>query len=153
MIRTIIFLALLLSSLSLAVDIYDSGGPLMPEQAAYDVTFYDLDLTVNPSDSAIAGSLSVEATVVRPIEWFVLDLDTVLFISKVVLFSPGNKQSEIGFQREGGKVWIPSTRSWQPGERIKLTVHYGGRPHIGSSRCSATVKLAPNGWRSSGISE
>ncbi len=29
-------------------DIYDSGGPLMPEQAAYDVEFYDLALRVDP---------------------------------------------------------------------------------------------------------
>jgi aminopeptidase N len=128
--RIIIFLVLLLFSLSHAVDIYDSGGPLMQEQAAYDVTFYDLDLAVNPSDCTIAGSLSVEATILQPIQWFVLDLDTVLSISKVMLFSSREEHSEIGFQRQSGKVWIPLPRSWQPGERIKLAVFYGGRPHI-----------------------
>ncbi len=30
------------------VDIYDSGGPLMPEQAAFDVQFYELSLEVKP---------------------------------------------------------------------------------------------------------
>jgi hypothetical protein len=34
-------------------DIYDTGGPLMPEQAAFDITYYDLSLSVNPTDSSI----------------------------------------------------------------------------------------------------
>ncbi|MCK5446808.1 MAG: hypothetical protein KAJ43_01640, partial [Gemmatimonadetes bacterium] len=38
-------------------DPYDSGGPLIVEQAAYDVTYYDLALTVDPTDSTIVGSL------------------------------------------------------------------------------------------------
>ncbi len=32
-----------------------SGGPLMPEQAAYDVKSYDLDLRVNPDEQSIKG--------------------------------------------------------------------------------------------------
>ncbi len=27
----------------------DSGGPLKPEQAAYDVNYYDLDLSIDPA--------------------------------------------------------------------------------------------------------
>ena len=49
---------------SAQVDIYDSGGPLMPEQAAYDVRFYDLNLNVSPSDSSIAGSVGIRADII-----------------------------------------------------------------------------------------
>ncbi len=56
----------------------ESGGPLMPEQAAYDVTHYDLSLRINPSEQSIAGTLSAHARIVHPTEWFVLDLDTQL---------------------------------------------------------------------------
>jgi len=35
-----------------------SGGPLLPEQAADDITFYDLALRITPSDSSIAGALA-----------------------------------------------------------------------------------------------
>ena len=36
-------------------DITDSGGPLMPEQAAYDVTYYELTLEVKPDNKSIQG--------------------------------------------------------------------------------------------------
>ena len=52
------------------VDIYDSGGPLMPEQAAYDVTFYDLNLKVMPEDSSIDGRVAIVAKIVQPIDYF-----------------------------------------------------------------------------------
>ena len=45
---------------------YDSGGPLMPEQAAFDVLFYDLALEVHPSDRTIEGSLTMTARIVTP---------------------------------------------------------------------------------------
>ena len=46
---------------------WSSGGPISPEQAAYDVTFYDLGLRVSPADSTIAGSLTVYARVIAPL--------------------------------------------------------------------------------------
>ena len=59
-------------------DILDSGGPLMPEQAAYDVKEYELSLEVNPKDSSIQGFVQTKAQIVHPVYWFVLDIDTVL---------------------------------------------------------------------------
>ncbi|MBD3339158.1 MAG: hypothetical protein GF353_08610, partial [Candidatus Lokiarchaeota archaeon] len=38
--------------------ITDSGGELSPAQAAYDVTFYDLDLSIDPPAKSIDGSLT-----------------------------------------------------------------------------------------------
>ena len=40
----ITFMFLAFSTISFA----DSGGPLKPEQAAYDVTYYYLDLSIDP---------------------------------------------------------------------------------------------------------
>ena len=66
------------------VPIYDSGGPLMPEQAAYDVTFYDLDLQIFPEERFIAGKVLVQATVVHPMNVLVLDLDTPFTIIRAM---------------------------------------------------------------------
>ncbi|MEL6945272.1 MAG: hypothetical protein AAFO82_21680 [Bacteroidota bacterium] len=63
--------------------ILDSGGSLSPEQAAYDVSFYDLTLSIDPEEKSIEGCLKVEATVVHPTFWLVLDLDTLLQVEKV----------------------------------------------------------------------
>ena len=53
----------------------ESGGPLSPEQAAYDVNFYDLDLTIDPVTKTIGGSLLCRAELINSITTFVLDLD------------------------------------------------------------------------------
>lgn len=113
-----------------ATEIYDTGGPLMPEQASYDVRFYDLSLSVNPSDSSIDGSVQIKADIVQPIDWFVVDLDTLLAIHKIVdLMNPGN-QALLSFQRDIGKVWIYLNRTHQPGESVNLKIYYGGVPRI-----------------------
>jgi hypothetical protein len=40
---------------------YDTGGPLLEEQAAYDVLHYDIELAVDPGTRSIAGEVSVTA--------------------------------------------------------------------------------------------
>ena len=71
----------------------DSGGPLMPEQAAYDIKSYDLDLRINPTEQSIKGVLTAQALIVHPTAWFVLDLDPPLTVDSVALLNPtGNPQ-------------------------------------------------------------
>ena len=43
-------------------DPYVSGGPLSQEQASYDVSFYDLNLRIDPADSTIAGAVACSRT-------------------------------------------------------------------------------------------
>jgi aminopeptidase N len=109
-------------------DPYDTGGPLLPEQASYDVSYYDLNVRVNPADSTLRGHVRIVAGVHSPIDWFVIDLDPVLDIESVSGAEPA--AAELAFERRGGRVWIqlPSTR--QPGSQIDVTVSYGGRPRI-----------------------
>jgi len=108
-------------------DPYDSGGPLMPEQAAYDVTFYDLDLHVAPADSTIHGTLTATARITSPIAEFVLDLDTLFTVDGVTDELAGGS---LPFERRGGKLWIHLPYTRQPGETVSVKVAYGGRPRI-----------------------
>ena len=115
-----------------------SGGPLLPEQAAYDVTFYDLALHVNPADSTIAGALAVYARVVIPMGRLVLDLDTTMTVSAVTSLAdraagaaPGGGAAALPFERRGGRLWITLPRTLQPGERVAARVEYRGRPRVG----------------------
>jgi aminopeptidase N len=100
-----------------------SGGPLMPEQAAYNVTFYELSLDVDPEQRAINGSLTVNAQIVQPVEWFVLDLDTAFTITEI---KTGDQPMR--FERRGGQIWAHLQISKQPGEQVALRVHYHGKP-------------------------
>lgn len=112
---------------SLGVRPTDTGGPLMPEQAAYDVKFYDLALKVDTSEQSIAGTLTAEALIVHPTEWFVLDLDTPLQVSAV---DDANQKQNLRFERRGGKIWIAFSSTKQPGETVKVRVQYAGRPRV-----------------------
>ena len=99
MLRLILPIILFTTILSAQVQIYDSGGPLMPEQAAYNVSFYDLALAINPETRSIQGTLTVEAEVVHPMYWLVLDLDTLLQVDGVTM-----QNKVCSFERKSGKI-------------------------------------------------
>ncbi|MDQ7039854.1 MAG: M1 family metallopeptidase [Rhodothermus sp.] len=105
-----------------------SGGPLLPEQAAYDVTFYDLALRIDPDARRIRGTLEVQARVVHPLIWLVLDLDTALTVRHVEERVRGRWMRRRFEHRADGRIWTHLGHTRQPGEHIVLRVHYGGVP-------------------------
>ncbi|MBL7794425.1 MAG: M1 family metallopeptidase [Saprospiraceae bacterium] len=124
--KSTLYLLLLVVAANLAAqtDIYDSGGPLMPEQAAYDVINYDLSLQIWPDEQRIDGKVRIDLIVVHPMYWLVLDLDTLLDVHQI--YTPDGR--EAAFHREGGKLWIDLHHTRQPGQLVQLTVEYGGKP-------------------------
>ncbi len=105
----------LINSSFAQTDIYDSGGPLTPEQASYDIKFYDLDLVVSPSDSSIKGSVGIKADFVHPVDYFVVDLDTLLTITKIEEMDPSSAKIKRDYRRKIGKIWIALNRTRQAG--------------------------------------
>jgi len=130
-----ILTALLLGLIhSLAAQVYESGGELMYEQAAFDVHHYDLDLKVNPSDSTVSGSVVVMADVVHPTNVIVLDLDPRLKIDSIFKRNK-DKKRELQFlaSEESKHVRIYFTRTYQPGERFEVEVSYHGKPLVAAN--------------------
>lgn len=111
-------------------DIYDSSGPILPEQAAYDVHFYDLELSIDPDKKHIAGKLSLEAEVVSPIDWLVLNLDTLLKIESITEKEGNGKNAQRKFERKIGQVWIDLQGKRKPGSDLKFEITYNGHPRI-----------------------
>ncbi len=139
--------------------VYESGGELIREQAAYSVDHYEINLKVNPADSTIAGDVVVHGTIVHPTDLIILDLDPRLSIGSVreLLESqkgrpPGGAPNAegIGEERDGAgeiewqelrvvrteeskrfRVYFPQTR--QPGEDFKIQISYGGSPKIAAN--------------------
>ena len=108
-----------------------SGGPLMPEQAAYDVKSYDLDLRIDPDAQTIKGALTAHALIVNPLEWFVLDLDPPLVVDAVTLVSSAGKALEsLRHERRGEKLWIAFPKTKKPGEEVWVKIAYGGKPRV-----------------------
>lgn len=132
--KRIATLALALAALAPAAaaqqtDIYDSGGPLTPQQAAYDVTFYALDLRVDPRARSIAGTGTTVARIVAPTRNLVLDLDTLLAVSAVTA-PEGAAGRPLRWERRGGKLWIDLGAERAAGEVVAVRVAYAGRPRV-----------------------
>ncbi|WP_022835087.1 M1 family metallopeptidase [Salisaeta longa] len=108
----------------------DSGGPLLPEQAAYDVTFYDLAVAVEPAQQTIAGTLRVTAAIQRPLASFVLNLDQRLTVRKAWQERPSEP---LAYERRGpanNQLWITLPRVTRPGDTVQVAVAYGGAPRV-----------------------
>ncbi|HEX8398964.1 MAG TPA: M1 family metallopeptidase [Pyrinomonadaceae bacterium] len=106
-----------------------SGGVLMPEQAAYDIKSYDLELRPNIEEQSIKGVLTATAKIVNPIDKFVLDLDTPFTVEAVSLVN-GAKQQPLTFERREGQIWIAFPKTQKAGETVNVRVVYGGKPRV-----------------------
>jgi len=100
-----------------------TGGPLMFEQAVYDVQSYDVSLNVDPKTKSISGTTVMTAKAVIPTNVIVLDLDTPYTITKVT-----DGTNDLKYERREGKVWIWFPQSKQDGEEIKTSITYHGTP-------------------------
>ena len=111
--------------------VYESGGVLIQEQASYDVTFYELDLKINPADSTIGGTVFIHADIIHATNEIVVDLDPRLPISSVYRSVDGNHKALKFSQREGTKrvhIWFDTTL--QPEEKFTIGIDYGGKPLV-----------------------
>lgn len=107
----------------------DSGGVVPSEQASYDVTYYDLSVTVQPGREAIAGRLRVQADIESPLEVFVLNLDRRLSVTNVWA-NEVEGQEPLSRERRAGKneLWITLPNRKASGTDVDLTVAYEGTP-------------------------
>ena len=125
----VVLLTVTLSSCSSdRYDTFDSGGELIPEQAAFDVTYYDLDLVVDPTARSIDGSLRMDARIVSPTRSVVLDLHDALTVDSVATAS-----GPLGFKHKRGRIRITLGESRSAGDSISLRVYYSGEPHVASN--------------------
>ncbi|MCX6924724.1 MAG: hypothetical protein NT154_16150, partial [Verrucomicrobia bacterium] len=108
----------------------DSGGPLMKEQAAYDVQQYDLSLAIDPGAKSIAGTATIEVKILDPISWLVLDLDPRLKVSRVQLLAPPGLVSTNGahFEQRGSQLWVSLNQLLAVGTRLTAAIAYSGQP-------------------------
>ncbi len=117
------------TALQAQVDVLDSGGLLMYEQAAYDVTHYDLNLKIFPDKQSIQGHVTVDADVVHPMHWLVLDLDPRLTVSQIAEVKD-NQEQKRDYHRNGGKLWINLENTRNAGEAISVRISYSGKPRV-----------------------
>lgn len=107
----------------------DTGGPLMPEQAAFDVQTYDVALKVDPTTKMIYGTTVMTAKIVKPTNVIVLDLDTPYTVDKVFGDSK-DRQTALKIERKEGKIWIWFPTAKRVGETFETLITYSGSPRL-----------------------
>jgi aminopeptidase N len=100
-------------------------GSITPERAWWDLTYYHLDIKVNPFDSTIYGTNTVAYRVLEPSGIMQIDLQPPLEISGVL-----QGGASLKYTREGNVWWIEMPSNIEPGRIYSLVISYGGRPEI-----------------------
>ncbi|HUX57512.1 MAG TPA: M1 family metallopeptidase [Bacteroidales bacterium] len=102
-------------------------GSITPERIWWDLTYYHLDISVNPEDSTIYGTNTVTYRVVGPATRMQIDLQEPLILTKVA-----QNDEPLKFKREGNVYWIEITEAQEPGKTYSVVLTYGGKPKISS---------------------
>ncbi len=108
-----------------STDDLDSGGPLRPRQAAYDVRRYDLAVTIDPATKTIQGSNRATVAVVAALDRFEIQLDGALTVARVEVDGVAAT-----FEHAEGLVTVALAAPWAAGERHTVSLDYGGAPKV-----------------------
>lgn len=111
---------------------YDSGGDLTPELAAYNVTFYDLNLKIDPADSTVSGFVDIHFDVVQPSNQIAVALDPRLEISSVERINTDSSKTNLEIFRSDTSrtFYVEYPATLQPGESEQLRISYNGKPRV-----------------------
>src|SRR5450631_4232279 len=100
-------------------------GSITPERAWWDLTYYHLDIAVNPADSSINGTNTVTYRVLQSALIMQIDLQEPLKITKVI-----QNKNELKFKREGNVYWIELAEKQEQGKIYSVVLTYGGKPKV-----------------------
>ncbi|MCB1023126.1 MAG: M1 family metallopeptidase, partial [Acidobacteria bacterium] len=107
----------------------NSGGPLIFQQAAYDVKSYDITARIYSASQTISGTTVINARIVIPTNAVAIDLDTPYEISDLLLEVAGKYES-VDHERKGDKIFVQFPFTKQAGETMTLKISYSGKPRV-----------------------
>jgi aminopeptidase N len=120
----------------------DSGRPMPPEQACYDVRRYDLAVRVDPKARRIEGDVQVQAMLLREAATITLDLDPVFEVKAVsgrigapfpmdeVPFVPLEFERAAGEIRVRAETFFADALRKDPRKQFVVRVQYAGEPRV-----------------------
>ena len=100
-------------------------GSITPERAWWDVTFYDLHVRLDPSDSTVRGRNAITYRVTGRSREMQIDLQEPLRVDSVV---QGDRK--LGVRREGNAFFVRPQGRQRVGATGTVVVYYGGRPKV-----------------------
>jgi len=101
-------------------------GTITPERAWWDLTYYHLNVKVNPADSTVQGNVEITYKVLEPYDRLQIDLQPPLKI-KAVEDGSGNV---LDFVSDGNAHFVQLKKPQVKGAINKINVIYGDKPKI-----------------------
>ena len=103
-------------------------GALTPERTWWDLTYYHLDIKVNPSDSTLVGQNTIQYKVMDKPKRMQIDLQPPMKIKRV---TQGGK--ELKWTSEDKAHFIQVNANQTIGSVGEIIVEYGGRPRVSTN--------------------
>lgn len=100
-------------------------GSITPERAWWDLTYYHLDIEVDPAEQSIRGYNTVEYSVLEPAASMQIDLQPPMAIEEVV-----QDGQQLAFERLGNVYYIQVPEEQQVGATYRLRIKFGGQPRV-----------------------
>jgi aminopeptidase N len=100
-------------------------GSITPERSWWDLTYYHLDIIVNPADSTIIGTNTVYYKVLTPAKVIQIDLQPPLVLLKAV-----QKGRSLRIEKNGNAHFIRLAEKQETGSVNSVILTYGGKPKI-----------------------
>jgi aminopeptidase N len=99
------------------------GSLTTPQRTWWDVSFYDLHVSVHPTDSSVSGYNGITYKVLRPAQELQLDLQMPLEMDSIV---QGGRKLE--YRRDGNAFFVTIAALQRAGDVNALVAYYHGKP-------------------------
>ncbi|MEM1123701.1 MAG: M1 family metallopeptidase, partial [Bacteroidota bacterium] len=100
-------------------------GSITPERAWWDLTYYHLDIKVDPEKRTISGKNTIQYKVLRAGNSMQIDLQEPMKITKVL-----QGKNALNFSREGNAFFVETSANPSMGSVNEIEVYYEGTPTV-----------------------
>ena len=100
-------------------------GSITPERVWWDLTYYHLDISVDPDKRFIKGSNEIRYKVLNPSNVLQVDLQEPMKITKVT-----QNGKELSVKSEGNAHFIQLKETQKKGKEYSIVVYYEGNPRV-----------------------
>ncbi|SFR31252.1 Peptidase family M1 [Robiginitalea myxolifaciens] len=100
-------------------------GSITPERAWWDLTYYDLDVSISPDERFIEGTNTVHYTATAPGEVLQIDLQPPMQLSGAT-----QDGKSLDIRKEGNAHFISLKKKQKAGEKAKITLEFSGNPKV-----------------------
>jgi len=100
-------------------------GTITNERIWWDLSYYHLNVIVNPSDSSLKGQNTIRYKVLSPFQLMQIDLQEPMRITKV--FQDGKS---LNFRRDGNAYFIDLSKKQVAGNFNEIQIDFGGKPQV-----------------------